>query len=84
MTILIQHGAFAQSYEKQVNKIGYTYGKSAEWVQEVGDCITQIWVQGLVTDKEYDRILDRFHKKILMNKKYLKKCADTIKAESEE
>ncbi len=70
-TIEFSHSAFADSYEKQANAQGYTFGEDTEFVQRVGDGLLEAWFHKCITDTEYVRILDRFQKKILM--KNLKK-----------
>jgi hypothetical protein len=73
MTIEFHHGALADSYEKQANAQGYTYGKDAKWVQKVGFGLVCAYVHGCITDSEYDKILWRFQQKILTNPKFLKR-----------
>ena len=46
----------------------------AEWIEEVGKGLTCLWIHGCMTDKEYDRILQKFQKKILV--KNLKKMEE--------
>lgn len=65
------HGALAESYEEQANKQGYTFGDQAEWVQKVAFGIICGHIHGIITDSEYDRILQKFQKKILL--KYIKR-----------
>jgi len=67
------HGALADSYEKQANAQGYTYGKDAKWVQKVGFGLVCAYVHGCITDSEYDKILRRFQQKILINPRFLKR-----------
>lgn len=73
MTVEIHHGALADTYEEQMNKYGYTYGEYAEWVDKIGFGLVCAHLHGCITDSEYDKILQRFQKNILLNKKYLKK-----------
>ena len=65
------HGALSDSYEKQANEQGFTLGNKAEFAQKVGFGLVAAYIHGCITDSEYDRILDRFQKKILV--KNLKK-----------
>jgi len=65
------HGALSDSYEKQANEQGFTLGDKAEFAQKVGFGLVAAYVHGCITDSDYDRILDRFQKKILV--KNLKK-----------
>lgn len=60
------HGALADSYEKQANEQGLTLGKLAEFAQNVGYGLVAAHIHGVITDSEYDKILQRFQKKILL------------------
>ena len=64
-TIKFSHGILSDSYEKQANDQGFTFGTDAMWVQQVGDGILVAYVHGCLTDGEFDKILNRFHRKIL-------------------
>ena len=75
MTVEIHHGALADTYEEQMNKYGFTYGEHAEWVDKIGFGLVCAHIHGCITDSEYDKILQRFQKNILLNKKYLKKMS---------
>lgn len=66
------HGALCDSYEEQANKQGFTYGKEAKWVQDVGFGLVCAHIHGCITDSEYDKILRRFQQKILINPRFLK------------
>lgn len=70
-SVRFHHGALSDSYEKQANEQGFTLGDKAEFAQKVGFGLVAAYVHGCITDSEYDRILDRFQKKILV--KNLKK-----------
>lgn len=65
------HGALADTYEEQANEQGYTFGEQAEWVQKVAFGIICGHIHGIITDSEYDRIMQKFQKKILL--KHIKK-----------
>lgn len=65
MTVEFYHGAFCDSYEEQANAQGFTFGDKAEWVQKVGFGLVCAYIHGCITDSEYDKILQRFQKKIL-------------------
>lgn len=78
MTIEFHHGALSDSYEKQANAQGFTFGDKAEWVQKVGFGLVCAHIHDCMTDSEYSKILQRFQKKILL--KYIKK----IDSESED
>lgn len=60
------HGALCDSYEEQANSQGYTFGDLADWVQKIGFGLVCAYIHGCITEKEYDRILSRFQKKILV------------------
>ena len=69
--IEFHHGALADSYEKQANEQGYTYGKNAKWVQRVGFGLVCAYIHGCITDSEYDKILRRFQRNILISPEFL-------------
>lgn len=56
----------SDEYEKQANSQGYTFGDSKEKVQKIGDGIIMAHIVGCITDSEYEKILRRFHYKILV------------------
>ena len=66
MTVGFHHGALSPTYEEQANAQGFTLGDKAEWIEEVGKGLTCLWIHGCLTDKEYDKVLQRFQKKILV------------------
>lgn len=66
MTVEFHHGALSDSYEQQANEQGLTFGDMADWIEEVGKGLTCLWIHGCLTDKEYDKVLQRFQKKILV------------------
>lgn len=73
MMVKFHHGALCDTYEKQANEQGYTFGDKAEWVEEIGYGLKCAYIHGCITDSEYDKILQRFQKKILIkNLKTLK------------
>ena len=73
MTMIeFHHGALEDDYETQANRQGFTFGKDAEFVNMVGFGIVAAWIHGVITDSEYDKILARFQKKILISKEFLK------------
>lgn len=68
MTVEFHHGALSDSYEKQANDQGFTFGEDAEWVQKVGFGLICAHIHGCITDAEYDKILHRFQRKVLVKK----------------
>lgn len=75
ITVGFHHGALCDSYEKQANDQGFTFGDDAEWVQKVGFGLVCAHIHGCITDSEYDRILQKFQKKILL--KRLKRLSES-------
>jgi hypothetical protein len=65
MTVGFYHGALSDSYEKQANAQGFTFGDKAELVEKVGFGLVCAHIHGCITDNEYDKILQRFQKKVL-------------------
>ena len=65
MNIGFHHGALCDSYEKQANAQGFTFGDKAEWVDKVGYGLICAHIHGCITDREIDKILQRFQTKIL-------------------
>ena len=59
------HGALGDPYEDQARAQGFTLGNKAEFVQKVGFGLIAAHIHGVVTDKEYDKILQRFQKKMI-------------------
>ena len=66
MIVEFHHGALSDSYEEQANAQGFTYGDKADFVQKVGYGLVCAYIHGCITDGEYDKILQRFQKKILL------------------
>lgn len=50
------HGALANSYEKQANQQGYTLGDKAELFEKLGFSCNMLWIWGLLTPSQADRI----------------------------
>ena len=73
MTLGFHHGALCDDYEKQANEQGFTFGENAEWVQNIGYGLVCAYIHGCITDSEYDKILQRFQKKILVNPEFIKR-----------
>ena len=65
------HGALCDSYEKQANEQGFTFGENAEFFQKVGFGLVAAYIHGFITDSEYDKILKRFQKELVKNLKPL-------------
>lgn len=71
MIVEFHHGALAESYEEQANNQGFTLGKESEFVQQIGFGLVAAHIHGIITDGEFDKILQRFQKKMIV--KNLKK-----------
>ena len=66
MIVEFHHGALCDSYEEQANAQGFTFGDMAEWIEKVGYGLVCAYIHGCITDSEYNKIMDRFQKKILL------------------
>ena len=64
--IEFHYGALCEKLEKQANKQGFTYGENKKFVQMVNDGLIAAHIHGCITDGEYDKILQRFQKKVLI------------------
>ena len=67
-TVIFYHGALCDTYEQQANAQGYTFGDEAEFVEKVGFGLVCAHIHGCITEGEYDKILQRFQKKILIKR----------------
>lgn len=66
MVVKFHHGIFCDSYEKQANAQGFTFGDKAEWVDRVGYGLICAHMHECITDEELDKILHRFQTNILI------------------
>lgn len=66
MSVGFHHGPLADPYEKQANDQGYTLGDKADFVQDVGYGLVCAHIHGCITDREYDKILQRFQQKMIV------------------
>lgn len=57
-------GALSDSLEIQANSQGYTLGEHKEF-QEIADSLLLCYENKIITDKEYNKALERLHKKII-------------------
>ena len=67
-TVEFHHGTLCDSYEEQANSQGFTFGENAEWVEKVGYGLICAYMHGCFTDREIDKILQKFERKILLEK----------------
>lgn len=65
MRMIFSHGALADTYEEQANVYGHTLGDDAEWIQRIGDGLVIGHIHGCITDGEYNKILERFTRKVI-------------------
>lgn len=73
MEIGFHHGALCDTYEEQARAQGFTFGEYASFIEEVGHGIVTLYIHGCLTDGEYDKVLRKFQKNFLVNKKYLRR-----------
>lgn len=66
MTVKFYHGVLCNNYEEQANEQGFTFGDNAEWIEQIGFGLKGAHIHGCITDREYEKILQRFQKKILL------------------
>lgn len=66
MEVGFHHGVLADTYEEQANKQGFTLGNYAELSEIMGNVFITGHIHGIITDSEYEKILKRFQKKILV------------------
>lgn len=74
--VTFHHGALCDPYEQQANDQGYTLGKEKELLEKLGFSIVFCWIQGLLTDSQYDSALKKLQKKLV---KALKPLTDQQK-----
>ncbi len=67
-TVEFHHGTLCDSYEKQANSQGFTFGESAEWIEKIGYGLICAYMHGCITDGEFDKIIQRFQRKILLRR----------------
>ena len=64
-TIGFYHGALCDPYEKQANDQGFTLGDKKELLEKLGYCIVFCWIQGVLTDAQYDSALKKLQKQLV-------------------
>ena len=63
-TIGFHHGALVDSYEKQANEQGFTLGEERERLEKLGFSLVYSWIQGCLTDAQYDMALRKLQKQL--------------------
>lgn len=61
--VCFHHGALCDPYEQQANEQGFTLGDEKELLEKLGFSIVFCWIQGLLTDSQYDSALKKLQKK---------------------
>lgn len=65
--IEIHYNAF-ETIEEQLKEQGYSC-KDIEFYEKAKDSIMYLWVGGFLTETEWDKLLNKLHKKIIKNVK---------------
>lgn len=65
------HSAFADSYEKQANKQGYTLGEKAEEFDKIAFAYNMLRIHGYFTEKQEERICQKIQKQLVASLKPL-------------
>ena len=69
-----RHGALAPSLEEQANMQGFTFVKDQrKMIEKMNESMIFLHIHDILTDSQYEKCLERFHKKYLGNPKYIKK-----------
>lgn len=77
-TVMFRHGGLAPSYEEQANEQGFTFNDKADFIQRLGDGLVMAHIHGVLTDSQFDKAIEKFHKKVIV--KHLKRLdTPTIK-----
>lgn len=71
-SIGFNHGALADSYEKQANEQGYTLGEKAEMFDKIAFSYNMLRMHGYLTDKQADSICQKIQKRLVSNLKPFK------------
>lgn len=66
-TVGFHHGVFADSYEKQANKQGYTLGDKAETFDKIAFAYNILRVSGYFTEKQEESICKKIQKDLVNN-----------------
>lgn len=72
MEVGFYHGALSDSYEKQANKQGFTFGDKAELFDKLGYGLVLNHIHGILTDSQYDKALQKLQKQLIKSLKPLK------------
>lgn len=67
--VTFHYGALADSLEEQANAQGFTLGDKAEKWQNINHAMIMVWIHGIATDSEKDKMMARFQKKMIKDLK---------------
>ena len=70
-TVGFHYGILAEKFEKQANSQGFTLGKEAKRLQELGDALVLCWIGNLITDAQYNGALKKLQMQIIKGLKPL-------------
>ena len=72
--IMIQFGALAEPVEKQLNKQGFTLGDkiTIDHYDAMFNGLVEAHIDRIISEKEYEKILERYMKQIKKEVKLLK------------
>ena len=59
------YGALEDSLEKQANDQGYTLGEQAEKFEKFKTEILDLWINGILTDNQSDKLIEKLHKQVI-------------------
>ena len=60
-----RHGALSDPYEQQANAQGFTLGKEKKRLEQLGFSLVYCWIQGVLTDSQYDMALKKLQKQLV-------------------
>lgn len=60
------YGPMADTLEKQAKAQGYTLGNKAKFLQDTLFGLTAAYINGAITPSEFDKILPRFQKNMIV------------------
>ena len=72
MEVGFHHGVFADSYEKQANKQGFTLGDKAELFDDIAHSYNMLRIHDYLTDSQAESVRQKIQKKLVANLKRLK------------
>lgn len=64
MSIKLDFGAMSDTLEAQVNHSGYTLGKDANRLEKIKNARAMLFLHGILTDSENEKIIKRISSKV--------------------